>query len=65
MKELILKLVDKTVGVEITVQEAIDIKHYLEDLEDDRDFLYSLQAAGVDNWYGYEEAMRIYHEEEE
>ena len=65
MKEIILKLVDKTVGVEITVQEAIDIKHYLEELEDDRDFLYALQAAGVDNWYGYGEACKIYHEEED
>lgn len=65
MKELILKLIEKTVGVEITAQEAIDIKHYLEDLEDDRDFLYSLQAAGVDNWNGYEEVVRIYNEEED
>lgn len=65
MKELILKLVENTVGVEITAQEAINIKHYLEDLEDDRDFLYSLQAAGVDNWNGYEEAVRIYNEEED
>ena len=33
-----------------------------EDLIDDAQFLHALKAAGVDNWYGYEEAQDIMKE---
>ena len=62
MQDRILEILTKT---NITIEEMENIQTYLEELEDDRDFLYALQAAGVDNWYGYEEAIRIYNEEEE
>lgn len=62
MQDRILEILTKT---NITIEEIENIQTYLEELEDDRDLLYALQAAGVDNWYGYEEAMKIYNEEEE
>lgn len=62
MQDRILEILTKT---DITIEEMENIQTYLEELEDDRDLLYALQAAGVDNWYGYEEAMKIYNEEEE
>ena len=62
MQDRILEILTKT---DIAIEEMENIQTYLEELEDDRDLLYALQAAGVDNWYGYEEAMKIYHEEEE
>lgn len=65
MKERIIELLSKLLGPEITSEELFELRRYLEDLEDDRDFLYALQAAGVDNWNGYEFACRIYNGEEE
>ena len=62
MQDRILEILTKT---NITIEEIENIQTYLEELEDDRDLLYALQAAGVDNWYGYEETMKIYNEEEE
>lgn len=62
MKEIILQTLMNT---EITFEEMTKIENYLNELEEDRDLLYALQAAGVDNWCGYEEAMKIYHENQE
>ena len=62
MKEIILQAL---INTEITFEEMTKIENYLNELEEDRDLLYALQAAGVDNWYGYEEAMKIYHEDQE
>lgn len=62
MQDRILEILTKT---NITIEEMENIQTYLEELEEDRDLLYALQAAGVDNWCGYEEAMKIYREEEE
>lgn len=64
MKERIIELMSKLLGPEITREEWFELKRYLEDLEEDREFLYALQAAGVDNWNGYEFACRIYNGEE-
>ena len=36
---------------------TISKKEY-EELQRDRDYLFALQEAGVDNWEGYSEAMR-------
>lgn len=62
MKEIILQTLMNT---EITFEEMTKIENYLNELEEDRDLLYALQAAGVDNWCGYEEAMKIYRENQE
>ena len=62
MKEIILQTLMNT---EITFEEMTKIENYINELEEDRDLLYALQAAGVDNWCGYEEAMKIYRENQE
>lgn len=63
MKEKIIELLSK--NSEISKEELFELKEYIEDLEEDRKMLYALQAAGVDNWSWYGEAMKIYNEEEE
>lgn len=62
MQDRILEILTKT---NITIEEIENIKEYLDMLEDNYCFLLALEAAGVDNWYGYEEACRIYSESEE
>lgn len=62
MKEIVLQALMNT---DITFEEMTKIENYLNELEEDRDLLYALQAAGVDNWCGYEEAMKIYRENQE
>ena len=42
----------------------VTVKEYLELLECAKK-LEALESAGVDNWEGYDEAMRIMHEGEE
>ena len=64
-------MIEKIIGLllitNITVEEMEKIKDYLEQLEDDANKLSCLEAYGVDNWLGYDEAMHKYynHEEEE
>lgn len=62
MKDTILK---KLMQTDISFGEMEEFENYLNELEEDRDLLYALQTAGVDNWCGYEEAMKMYREEEE
>lgn len=62
MKYTILQALMNT---DITFEEMTKIENYLNELEEDRDLLYALQAAGVDNWCGYEEAMKICRENQE
>ena len=62
MKDTILR---KLMQTDISFGEMEEFENYLNELEEDRDLLYALQAAGADNWCGYEEAMKIYREEEE
>lgn len=62
MKEIILQALMNT---EITFEEMTKIENYLNKLEENRNLLYALQAAGVDNWCGYGEAMKIYREDQE
>lgn len=62
MKDKILK---KLMQTDISIGEIEDFENYLNELEEDRKLLYALQAAGVDNWSWYGEAMKIYNEEEE
>lgn len=37
---------------------------HLQSLLDDSDFLDCLKSAGVDNWDGYDEARKMYYDEE-
>lgn len=62
MKDKILK---KLMQTDISIGEIENFENYLNELEEDRKLLYALQAAGVDNWSWYGEAMKIYNEEEE
>lgn len=62
MKDTILR---KLMQTDISFGEMEEFENYLNELEEDRDLLYALQAAGVDNWCGYEETMKIYREEGE
>lgn len=62
MKEIILT---KLMETDITFEEMEKVEQYLNELERNQDFLYALQATGVDNWSGYDEAKKIYNEEEE
>jgi hypothetical protein len=47
-----------TVNITITIEEWHDLRESSEKLK-------ALVAAGVDNWEGYDEAMRILYEEKE
>lgn len=38
----------------------ISVKEY-EELREDQKLIRALEAAGVDNWEGYDYAMDIYH----
>lgn len=58
------RIVELLLTTNATYEEIEKIKDYINELENDRNFLYALQAAGVDNWCGYEEACKIYREEE-
>jgi hypothetical protein len=47
-------------------EEMVTIsKAEYESLLDDRNKLECLDAMGVDNWQGYDDAMQMYREEEE
>lgn len=65
MKNTYDRIIELLLSTNTTYKEIEEIKDYLKELEEDRDLLYALQAAGVDNWSGYDFAMQIYHEEEE
>jgi len=42
---------------------TITMEEY-EELIEDQEFLHCLRAAGVDNWDGYDEAIKMFQEEE-
>lgn len=65
MKNTYDRIIELLLSTNTTYEEIEEIKDYLKELEEDRDLLYALQAAGVDNWSGYDFAIQIYHEEEE
>lgn len=41
---------------------VLKLEKQVAEMQEDCDLLYALQAAGVDNWEGYEFAMEILHE---
>jgi hypothetical protein len=55
-----------TGSVKIQINAVLEITATeLHDLKRDAAKLRALEAAGVDNWSGYEHAMEIFHEGEE
>lgn len=62
-------MIEKIIGLllvtNITVEEMEEIKDYLEQLEDDANKLSCLEAYGVDNWFGYDEAIYEYYNSKE
>ena len=62
---MIEKIIGLLLTTNITVEEMEEIKDYLEQLEDDANKLSYLEAYGVDNWCGYEEAIHEYYNSEE
>lgn len=58
------RIVELLLTTNATYEEIEKIKDYINELENDRNLLYALKAAGVDNWCWYGEAMKIYGEEE-
>ena len=62
---MIEKIIGLLLTTNITVEEMEEIKNYLEQLEDDANKLSYLKAYGVDNWFGYDEAMHEYYKNEE
>ena len=62
-------MIEKIIGLllvtNITVEEMEEIKDYLEQLEDNANKFSYLETYGVDNWFGYDEAMHEYYNSEE
>ena len=55
------KIIGLLLATNTTVEEMEEIKNYLEQLEDDANKFSCLEAYGVDNWFGYDEAMHEYY----
>ena len=62
---MIEKIIGYLLKTNITIEEMEEIKNYLEELEKDSDKLSCLEAYGVDNWFGYDEAMHEFYSHEE
>lgn len=59
------KIIGLLLATNITVEEMEEIKDYLEQLEDDANKFSCFEAYGVDNWFGYDEAMHEYYNSKE
>ena len=62
---MIEKIIGLLLTTNITVKEMEEIKDYLEQLEDNANKFSYLETYGVDNWFGYDEAMHEYYNSEE
>ena len=54
-------IVDYYISHNATLAEVIQVRQYLDSLEDDSKKLDYLYSYGVDNWSGYSEAMHDYY----
>ena len=60
------KIVQFYIEHNATLDEVIELRRYLDELEYSADKLNCLYAYGVDNWFGYEEALQeVYKKEDE
>lgn len=62
---MIEKIIGLLLTTNITVKEIEEIKNYLEQLEDNANKFSYLETYGVDNWFGYDEAMHEYYNSKE
>ena len=62
---MIEKIIGLLLTTNITVKEMEEIKDYLEQLENNANKFSYLETYGVDNWFGYDEAMHEYYNSEE
>ena len=59
------KIINFYIKNNATIEEVIELRRYLDELEDAANKLSYLEAYGVDNWFGYDEAMHEYYNNEE
>ena len=59
------KIVQFYIEHNATLEEVIELRRYLDELEHSADKLNCLYAYGVDNWFGYEEAIQEFYEKED
>jgi len=59
-------IIPKSDTVTMTRDARNDVSAYIDKLEKDLEFLNALKACGVDNWYGYSDAVEmVYGEDDE
>ncbi len=59
------KIVNFYIKNNATIEEVIELRRYLDELEDTTNKYYALEASGVDNWDGYSYAMEELKENKE
>ena len=58
------KIINFYIKNNATIEEVIELRRYLDELEDAANKYYALEAGGVDNWEGYSYAMEELKENE-
>ena len=58
------KIINFYIKNNATIEEVIELRRYLDELEDAANKYYALEADGVDNWDGYSYAMEELKENE-
>ncbi len=58
------KIINFYIKNSATIEEVIELRKYLDELEDAANKYYALEAGGVDNWDGYSYAMEELKENE-
>lgn len=59
------KIINFYIKNSATIEEVIELRKYLDELENAANKYYALEASGVDNWNGYSYAMKELKENEE
>lgn len=59
------KIINFYIKNNATIEEVIELRRYLDELEDAANKYYTLEAGGVDNWDGYSYAMEELKKDEE
>ena len=59
------KIINFYIKNSATIEEVIELRKYLDELQDAANKYYALEASGVDNWNGYSYAMKELKENEE
>jgi len=57
------KIVEFYIKHNATLEEIDEVRKYLDNMEKAEIELSYLEAFGVDNWYGYSEAIQAYYED--